>query len=334
MRAFLFSLCLGLAALAPAGTFEVFASVDRDRVELGESLQFRLGVKVDGQLDFPPQLHPPSFEGFEARGPQQSQNMSWVNGAIKMEQALTWELVAIKSGTLSLGPYTISAKTASAGEIVKKTPLIKVVVSKPKGLKFPGAMPQPQPTLDLSRLQGGPQESGELRDIKPDRPFPWHWVALGALAGLAAIFGLLTWWRHRPKGPPPMPVIRNPGQWALEQLEKARQELRPGDEAAFVLRAGTLLRDYLGQRLLRGPDLTLHEGLRLAARRAASLGDANPGPRLAVLIFSGAKVEPADADWAYEAVRAYVVLAERAWPVMDQAAEAPTARRRNKSRKP
>lgn len=332
MRAFLLSLCLGLSALAPAGTFEVFASVDRDRLELGESLQFRLGVKVEGQLDFPPQLQQPSFEGFEARGPQHSQNVTWVNGAMSMEQALTWELVAVKSGTLTLGPYVISAKTAAAGEIRKQTAAIKVLVTKPKGLNFPGA--QPQPTLDIGRVPGAMPEEGELRDIKGDRPFPWHWALLGALAGIGALFAFLTWWRRRPKGPPPLPVIRNPGQWALEQLERARQALQPGGEAAFVVQAAALLRDYLRQRLLRGPDCTLGEGLRLASRQAASLADASPGARLSALIFGGGKVEPADADWAYEAVRAYIVLAERAWPVTPETQEAPVARRRKTSRKP
>ena len=333
MRLSLLCLCLLLAAPARAGTFDLAASVDRDRLELGESLQLKLAVKIDGQLAFPPQLEQPQFDGFQAQGPQQMQNVQWVNGAMSMEVGLVWELTAVKAGTLTLGPFEVHAKDPATGEIRKRTQPITVRVTRPKGLSFPGA--QPQPTIDLSRVPGaqGPEEEA-LRDIKPDRPFPWHWAALGALAGLGALFGLLTWWRRRPKGPPPLPGIREPGQWALEQLEKARQGLAPGGEAGFVLRAGGILHEYLRQRLQRGPDLTLQEGLRLAGRRAASLGqEAELGPRLARILYGGVTPEPADADWAYAAVRAYVVLAERAWP-RDEHPDQPPPRRAAKSRQP
>jgi hypothetical protein len=307
--------------------------VDRDRLELGETLQYSLTLKVQGQLDFQPQLEQPNFEGFEARGPQSRQNMMWVNGQVSIEQALVWELTAVKSGTLTLGPYTVHAKTAAAGEIRRQTQPIKVVVTRPKGLHFPGAQPQPQPTLDLSRVQGGADPGLEeaLRDIKPDRPFPWLQAGLAAAAGLGALIALLTWWRRRPQGPQAPPPPRDPAQWALEQLELARQALQPGGERAFVLRAAGLLRDYLRHRLRLSWEPTLSGALREARRQVASLDPERAlSQRLDLLLYGGVPVEPADADWAYHALRGSIIQAEREWP---KPVPVPTVKTAPRSRK-
>jgi hypothetical protein len=45
-------------------------------------------------------------------------------------------------------------------------------------------------------------------------------------------------------------------------------------------------------------------------------------------------VEPADADWAYQAVRATVILAEREWPKPSPVPAAKTAPRSRKQNNP
>src|SRR5688572_15700216 len=100
----LLALFLGLSISGPAATFELSAQVSKDHVELGESFVLGLTLNVDGNFTFAPQLEIPAMEGFEIRGgPQQSQNHSWVNGVVKTQARVQWELVAVKSGKLKLG---------------------------------------------------------------------------------------------------------------------------------------------------------------------------------------------------------------------------------------
>jgi hypothetical protein len=332
MPRLLLSLFLSLAALGRAGTFEVHASVDRDQLELGEALQLKVQVDIQGQLDFQPQLEAPNFDGFDVRGPNQQQSMQWVNGSMSMSQALVWELTAVKAGVRSLGPFIIRAKDAKNGDIKKEAPAIKVTVRRPKGLKFPGAQAQPQPSLGAPTGPGGPDD--ELRDIKPDRSLSWAWIAASILALLGLAFAGLTWWRRRPQGPPPPFVPREPGQWALEQLEKARQALGPGGDQAFALTASRLLRDYLRQRLRLHEEATLSQALRASSRRAESLaGGREMGGRLDLLVYGGVAVEPADSAWAYEQIRAYVIACEQHWPKPTETDKAAPTRRSNKDPK-
>lgn len=314
MRYLLLSLFLCLSQLARAGTFEVVASVDHDHLELGESLQLSLTLKVQGQLDFPPQLEQPKFDGFDAQGPQQRQNVTWVNGAVSIQQGLVWELTAMKAGTLTLGPYVIHAKSAKNGDVTKATQPITIHVSRPKGLNFPGA--QPQPTVDLSRVPGtAPNPDDGLRDIKPDRPFPWAWVALGALLGLGAMGGFLTWWRRRPKAPPPMVVKRDPAQWALEQIEKARQAAAGDLDDATLNKVAELLRQYLRQRFRLADEVTLTEALRVALRTVPWQG-LEPllaeRDRLYRLLYGGEGTEATPPAEFFEAARRWVLLTETA----------------------
>jgi hypothetical protein len=329
----LLALLVSLAALGRAGSFEMQATVDRHELELGESLQLRVSVDIQGQLDFQPQLQAPNFDGFEVHGPSQQQNVAWVNGAMSMTQALVWDLTAVKAGKLTLGPFVITAKDAKHGDIRKEAPAIIITVKRPKGLKLNAQQPQAVPTMNLNS-QGPQGDDQTLRDIKPDRALPWAWIAGSSLLLLAALIGVLTWWRRQPQGPPPVVVPRDPGQFALEQLEKARQGLVAGEERAFVLAGARLLRDYLRHRLRVADEATLGQALRLMSRRSPELEEGRAtSARLDYLVFGGVEVQPADSDWAYAAIRAYIILCEQHWPRPTAEAPAPPPRRSKRSSK-
>ncbi len=207
-------LCLALlpAGLpAAGGNFSIDASVDKDKVELGEALRFTLRMHVQGSLDFPPQMEQPKFEGFNAQGPQQGNNVQWINGQVSMDYSWTWELVPMKAGTLVLGPYVAKAKDAKAGDIVRQTKAVSVQVRRPKKLAFnlPPQGQEPPPSL--------PPEPGadDLRDIKADRGRGWQfWTAL--IGGLLALAGFAAW-------------------WSLWRQPKAKEEPKPRDPAQHAL---------------------------------------------------------------------------------------------------
>jgi hypothetical protein len=295
-----------LAVPAYAGTFDLSASVDHDHLELGESLQFQLHLRLNGNMDFPPALDPsPTFEGFQAQGgPSQSQNITWINGAMTMEVTLTWELVAQKSGDLVLGPYRASGKDALAGNVVRETKPIHIHVSRPKNLGF--TLPSQNPTEE-------PTPDENIRDIKADRPFPWGLLA-GVVVGLTALAGLLLWWWLRPAKPKQEVVPRDPAQLALEQLEKLRQGMQPGGEPEFVRAATAVLRQYLRFRLELRNEATLSEALKALQRATPTLAASSLADwrlRTELLLYAGREVQPADTEAVYQGARSLILEHER-----------------------
>jgi hypothetical protein len=294
-----------LAAPALAGTFDMTASVDRDHLELGESLQFSLHVRLNGRMDFSPQMDQPTFPGFQAQGgPSQSQSISWVNGAMSMEVVYTWELVAQKSGDLVLGPYRATGKDALAGNLVRETKPIHIHVSRPKNLGF--SLPSQNPTAE-------PTPDEAIRDIKADRPFPWGLLAAAA-AVVAGLGGLLLWWWLKPPKPKQEFVPRDPAQLALEQLERLRQALEPGGEPEFVRASTGVLRQYLRFRLDLRNEATLAEALRALQRATPTLAASTVAEwklRTELLLYAGRESQPADADAVYQGARSLILEHER-----------------------
>src|SRR6266705_12009 len=100
-----------LPAVLSAGNFDIAARASKLDVELGETFVLTVDLSIDGNLAFAPQLEAPAFDGFQVQaGPRQGQQVTWVNGVVKARISVQWELAALKSGNLTLGPFKASAK--------------------------------------------------------------------------------------------------------------------------------------------------------------------------------------------------------------------------------
>jgi hypothetical protein len=313
MRFIKLALLLGLSFSLKAGTFDLSASVSKDHVELGESFNLSLMLAVDGNFTFQPQIEIPKMEGFQVQGgPQQSQNYSWVNGVVKTQATLTWELVALKSGTLTIGPFKASAKDAAQGDVTKTAPAITVVVAKGRGYALP---PTPTPEPDGALSASGPAE--DIKDIKPDLGFPWARAA-GVAAVALALLALILWWALRPTPPKKVEVVRDPGQVALLELEKARALLTAGDEEGYYKELGRIIRFYLRHRMrMPEKELTLAEAERLLEQALMKAGEskAEAGKaaleRLQELLFAGQAPQAQDGEALAPALRQSILTLEK-----------------------
>jgi hypothetical protein len=309
---FLLLLLLGLASASRAGTFDLSAGVSKNQVELGESFTLTLQLSVDGNFTFAPQIEIPAMEGFQVQaGPRQGQNYSWVNGVVKTQASVQWELVALKSGTLSLGPFKASAKDAALGNVSKTAPAILIHVAKGQGFALP-----PTPTPEPDAQAGGQATPEAIKDIKPDLGFPW--VRAGLLAAaLLLILGLIAWWALKPAPPKKIEVVRDPGQVALLELEKARQILISGDEAAYYKELARVIRFYLRHRMrMPEKELTLSEaqallGQALLKAEAARAEGTGAVERLQELLFAKAEPQAQDAETLAPALRRSILELEK-----------------------
>jgi hypothetical protein len=327
----LLGLIVGLnTQLNAAGNFHVEAQVSKDHVELGESFVLSVLLTAQGNFSFPPALDPSIADGsifknagFQIQaGPQVRNGSSWVNSVVTTQLQVQWELVALKSGTLTLGPFKASAKDASQGDLSEASPALTITVAKGQGLVLPPT-PTPEPDGSIS-----PQaEDQNIRDIKPDLGFPWlRASALGAV--LLLVLGLLAWWALRPAPPKKIEAVRDPGQVALLELEKARQLLVAGDEAAYYKELGRIIRFYLRHRMRRPEkELTLAEAEGILQKALSKPGEAASGAasgpaaieRLQELLFANSAPQAQDADSIAPALRQSILSLEKgaSWNEVD-----------------
>jgi len=253
-------LIASLPALAWSGNFDLNAAVDRNELELGETLQFTLSLTVHGNLTFQPAVAQPSFDGFDAQGPYPSYSSIYINGVPTITSTWVWQLEAKKSGRLVLGPFHATAKDALNGNIDRATQPIVITVRRPQGLNYPTAAPDAQAPAPVD---------GSLRDIKPDRELPWVPLAeaFGALVGLLGLLAFVAWSNPPKVVEEPMPA--DPAQAAVLRLDRALQALAvSADGRAYAVAVGEALRQYLRQRLGLRPGLTLGEAVRALRQEA------------------------------------------------------------------
>ena len=151
---FLLLFCTGVLFAA-----DVKFTASVSKTEVGTTEQFEVTFSLNGNGD---KFIAPGFSGFlVVSGPNVSQSMSIINGASSTSMAYSYDLVAVKPGTYTIGPATIvvNGKTLSTQPIK-----IKVV----KGTTAASAQ---QAAAAQQQQRGGQVQSitsGRSRDINKD----------------------------------------------------------------------------------------------------------------------------------------------------------------------
>ena len=122
----LLTVCFGLHSYAFAA--KVTASVDATSISQNDVFTFKIEAKDAG---FNPKVDiTPLLKNFSVvSGPSQQTSMSWINGKMQTSRNLTWTLVPMKTGTL-----TIPSLSVSVGNKSFRTKTIRMKVSRGKQL--------------------------------------------------------------------------------------------------------------------------------------------------------------------------------------------------------
>ncbi|MFA5363341.1 MAG: BatD family protein [Candidatus Omnitrophota bacterium] len=137
---------LSFAAVCFAKELSFEATVDRNKVSLGSSLQLALAfnnVQNMAALDFPP------IDGFQARYLGPSTMMSIVNGKVSSSVTHNYVLLSTKAGNFKIGPFKLEYK----GDTYTSNQLSVEVVKGPvENTSQPGSPAEPQITDLNDRL--------------------------------------------------------------------------------------------------------------------------------------------------------------------------------------
>ena len=213
--------------------FSIEASVDRDRITVGEPFLYRVTVKSPGNsaIEWPDSETPP--EGFDLLSYEHAGPLSGPGGT--NIDLLRYELTLFRTGEHSIPPFSLNCVLSDGTEISAESNAIPVFV--------------------VSVID---DDAADIRDLKSpvDIPggAPWYYWVIAGLALLAVAAAVFLYIRRRrkredPKGTVPA-IERLPEEIALEELERLalKEWLGQGRVKAHYSELSEILRRYLSGR--------------------------------------------------------------------------------------
>lgn len=233
------------------GSFDVSAEVDRDEIEVGESIQVRLTISGTGNLatlEAPPFEPPGIFEQYE---PQVATNISRGGNRIRGSKTFTYLLVARSNGTFDIPPFEFAYLDPSSGSYTtKRTSPIPITVTgtAPTTIASSATGPSGFPVDDIAGVLLSTSSWNRLGQT-PLHQQSWPYLALVLpLLVLASMFGyrqyanrLATDVKYA-RSRRAHPVAKK----HLKTAESLREQNKPGPFYAEVERA---VMSFVGNRL-------------------------------------------------------------------------------------
>jgi len=222
---------------------EAVATVDKDKVNLGDVVRYSIVIKRSGAISQSPMVTPPSFDGFRVTGSYSQNNISIINGNATLTAELIYDLIAVKSGEIIIDPAEIKFINPSTGaqEVIKTKP-VKVIVGtgKRKGQLFLNQeTPTPLPTST-------PEE--DIREIKTKLEFRFSNIIPFLMLGLLFLIILIIAAYLIFRKPSPKNIVIEDVDYkkeAIKKLIKAKELLKKDDIKGYYYEVYEIVRFYM-----------------------------------------------------------------------------------------
>ncbi len=222
---------------------EATASVDKNKLKLGDNLIYTVTVKRQGAGNFAPEVVPPSFEGFRVTGSYSQNSVSIINMAATITTNMQYELIAVKSGEITIEPAYIKFRDPSTGKVetIKTKPIIVYVDSgKPKQSNTQ-VIPAPTPQIEEDIREIKMKLQFRISDLIP---YLIALIIIIAALTLAAIFIFKK---------PSEPVIKEEDidykREALKKLRAAKEHLKKNNIKLYYSDVYEAVRYFLSMHL-------------------------------------------------------------------------------------
>ena len=231
------------------GQFQVEASIDRDNVPAGESVELTLTLRGEGAIRRSkiPALTMDGFDIYQPRDFQEHVDTS--TDKVKGERRFSYVLTPNKGGTLPLGPIEIPYFNTATGRYdVARSDLMKVkVVGDPAALAGAGASRENVITRDIRP----PHELGEVStrfwsNLHQARLF-WLGLAAPGFAFLGVI--LFDFTRRRMRRETPRARLRRARGRARKRQKTAEVHIRGNRPAKFFGEIAHMLTEHVEERV-------------------------------------------------------------------------------------
>ncbi|HRU38474.1 MAG TPA: BatD family protein [Candidatus Goldiibacteriota bacterium] len=213
---------------------EARAEVDRKSVKLGDVITYTITVKREGAGGASPEVEPPSFEGFRVMGSYSQNSVSIINNIASITTALQYQLMAVKSGEVTIQPAKVYVRNPVSGQREQfATKAVTVTVAGGRGTAPATATPAipietPTPVPAPARA--------DIREIKMSLSFrfsdilPYLILAAVFIAVLAVAWKII--FKKRELAAPALTEVDYRKE-ALKMLKKAYDRLGRGDIKGF-----------------------------------------------------------------------------------------------------
>ncbi|MCX8094434.1 MAG: BatD family protein, partial [Candidatus Goldbacteria bacterium] len=222
---------------------EAIATVDKNKVKLGDSIIYTITVKRQGTGNFTPDVIPPSFDGFRVVGSYSQNSVSIINMAATITTNMQYELIAVKSGEVIIDSAYVKFRDPTTGKIetIKTKPITIYVDSGKPRQNITQVIPTPTQEIEE-----------DIREIKTKLQFRFSdiipYIIVIILFIIALILAALFIFKK-----PPEPVITQYDidyrKEAIKKLKAAREHLKKNNIKSYYFDIYEAVRYFLSMHL-------------------------------------------------------------------------------------
>jgi hypothetical protein len=242
-------LLLSAVPLFAQSTLQATAETDRTKANLGDVIRYTLTVIRQGDMSQPPSIVLPSFEGFRVSGSYTNSMMNFINGAASAQNQQIVDLIAVKSGEITIDP----AKIRFMNQTTKKyenleTKAITVTIG--QGKRPPAAAAVIQPTAVPTVAAALP--TPDIRSIKFSYTLDLGELMPYIIAAILFLVAMYYLWRRffgKKKEVLAPVVIEDIRKNALKKLKKAKEKFEDADKKEYYSEMYEIVREFLNSHL-------------------------------------------------------------------------------------
>ena len=222
---------------------QVNATVDKTSLNLGDVLRYTITVKRQSQggMTRSPDINPPTFEGFRVGGSYSSSRVNIVNNAAEVVTSYRFDLVAIKSGQVTIGPAKVKFYNSAAKkyETAQTQPIMINVGAGKRKLQRTPPTPTPEPEPDIREIKT--KLEFRMSDILP-------FIILGIIFIIIVAIAAFILLKKQPEEKP-VEVEIDYRKEALKKIKKSGEFLKRGEVKDFYYNVYEAVRFFLSHRL-------------------------------------------------------------------------------------
>ena len=262
-----FTVSVGAEALLDAQAF-----TDKTTAKLGDIIKYSLVIKKNGNAGETPRIIPPAFEGFRLGGTYSSSSINIINNAMTSSMQYDFNLMAIKSGQVTIAPAQIQVKNPTTNQY-------ETIETKPITLDITGGKAQAQAAVGIPTVAPAVMQTGSLKEIKMNYSFDmsdmWPYILIVlALGGIAIIVIKYMNDKKKPKQVKTTEIKADYIQVALKRIKAATTILDKTGAKAYYSELYETIRQFITDHYNESfSELTSQEILKKVREKKAAKTD-------------------------------------------------------------